>query len=85
MNSTLIRNYLTYDARALILINTIKDWSKQKEINSNSKLFLSSYCFTLMTIFFLQRMKNPILPIFSSPNNLIRMKISDKEFFIESE
>ena len=85
MNSTLIRNYLTYDARALILINTIKDWSKQKEINSNSKLFLSSYCFTLMTIFFLQRMKNPILPIFSSPNNLIRMKISDKEFFIEKE
>ena len=85
MNSTLIRNYLTYDARALILINTIKDWSKQKEINSNSKLYLSSYCFTLMTIFFLQRMKNPILPIFSSPSNVIRMKISDKEFFIEKE
>ena len=85
MNSNLIRNYLTYDARALILINTIKDWSKQKEINSNSKLFLSSYCFTLMTIFFLQRMKNPILPIFSSRNNLIRMKKSDKEFFVEKE
>jgi DNA polymerase sigma len=78
MNSTLIRNYLTYDARALILINTIKDWSKQKEINSNSKLFLSSYCFTLMTIFFLQRMKNPLLPIISSPSDLIRMKISEK-------
>ena len=81
MNSTLIRNYLTYDARALILINTIKDWSKQKEINSNSKLFLSSYCYTLMTIFFLQRMKNPLLPIISSRDNLIRMKISEKEFF----
>jgi len=85
MNSTLIRNYLTYDARALILINTIKDWSKQKEINSNSKLFLSSYCFTLMTIFFLQRMKNPLLPIISSRSNLIRMKISEKEFFLEKE
>ena len=85
MNSTLIRNYLTYDARALILINTIKDWSKQKEINSNSKLFLSSYCYTLMTIFFLQRMKNPLLPIISSNNNLFRMKISDKEYFIENE
>ena len=85
MNSNLIRNYLTYDARALILINTIKDWSKQKEINSNSKLFLSSYCYTLMTIFFLQRMKNPLLPIISSNNNLSRMKISDKEFFIEKE
>ena len=85
MNSTLIRNYLTYDARALILINTIKDWSKQKEINSNSKLFLSSYCYTLMTIFFLQRMKNPLLPIISSHDNLIRMKISEKEFFLEKE
>jgi len=85
MNSTLIRNYLTYDARALILINTIKDWSKQKEINSNSKLFLSSYCFTLMTIFFLQRMKNPLLPIISSRSDLIRMKISEKEFFLEKE
>ena len=85
MNSNLIRNYLTYDARALILINTIKDWSKQKEINSNSKYFLSSYCYTLMTIFFLQRMKNPLLPIISSNNNLFRMKISDKEFFIENE
>ena len=85
MNSTLIRNYLTYDARALILINTIKDWSKQKEINSNSKLFLSSYCYTLMTIFFLQRMKNPLLPIISSRYDLIRMKISEKEFFLEKE
>ena len=85
MNSNLIRNYLTYDARALILINTIKDWSKQKEINSNSKYFLSSYCYTLMTIFFLQRMKNPLLPIISSNNNIFRMKISDKEFFIENE
>ena len=85
MNSNLIRNYLTYDARALILINTIKDWSKQKEINSNSKFFLSSYCYTLMTIFFLQRMKNPLLPIISSNNNIFRMKISDKEHFIENE
>ena len=85
MNSNLIRTYLTYDARALILINTIKDWSKQKEINSNSKYFLSSYCYTLMTIFFLQRMKNPLLPIIYSNNNIFRMKISDKEFFIENE
>ena len=66
MNSTLIRNYLVYDARALILINTIKDWSKIKNINSNNKHFLSSYCYTLMTIYFLQRMKDPLLPIISS-------------------
>ena len=52
MNSNLIYTYLTYDARALILVNTIKDWSKIKGINSNHEGFMSSYCYTLMTIFF---------------------------------
>ena len=85
MNSTLIRNYLVYDARALILVNTIKDWSKIKEINSNNKGFLSSYCYTLMTIYFLQRIKDPLLPIFSSYNDLINLKVSEKEFFIERQ
>ena len=85
MNSTLIRNYLVYDARALILINTIKDWSKIKNINSNNKHFLSSYCYTLMTIYFLQRMKDPLLPIISSYNDLIKINISEKEFFIERQ
>ena len=83
MNSTLIRNYLVYDARALILINTIKDWSKIKQINSNNKGFLSSYCYTLMTIYFLQRIKAPLLPIISSYNNLVNLKVNEREFFIE--
>ena len=83
MNSNLIRNYLVYDARALILLNTIKDWSKIKGINSNNKGFLSSYCYTLMTIFFLQRIKDPLLPIISSYNDLINLKVREKEFFIE--
>ena len=85
MNSNLIRNYLVYDARALILINTIKDWSKIKKINSNNKGFLSSYCYTLMTIFFLQRIKEPILPIISSYNDLVNLKIMEKEYFIERQ
>ena len=83
MNSALIRNYLVYDARVLILINTIKDWSKIKGINSNSNKYLSSYCYTLMTIFFLQRIKLPLLPIISSYNDLINLKVNGKEFFIE--
>jgi DNA polymerase sigma len=83
MNSTLIRNYLVYDARVLILINTIKDWSKIKGINSNNKGFLSSYCFTLMTIFFLQRIKNPLLPIICSCNDLVNIKVNEREFLIE--
>ena len=85
MNSNLIRNYLVYDARALILVNTIKDWSKTKEINSNKKGYLSSYCYTLMTIFFLQRMTEPLLPIISSYNGMINLKVDEKEFFIERQ
>lgn len=84
MNSNLIYNYLTYDARALILVNTIKDWSKIKGINSNHEGFISSYCYTLMTIFFLQRINKPLLPIISS-KNYDKMKIKNKEFFIEKE
>ena len=85
MNSNLIRNYLVYDARALILINTIKDWSKIKNINSNNKHYLSSYCYTLMTIYFLQKMKEPLLPVITSYNNLINMKVNEKEFFLERQ
>ena len=85
MNSNLIRNYFVYDARALILINTIKDWSKIKKINSNNKHFISSYCYTLMTIYFLQRIKYPLLPILSSYNNLVNLKVNEKEYFIEKE
>ena len=85
MNSNLIRNYLVYDARALILVNTIKDWSKTKEINSNNKGFLSSYCYTLMTIFFLQRLTKPLLPIISSYNDMINLKVNEKQFFIERQ
>ncbi len=84
MNSNLIYNYLTYDARALILVNTIKDWSKIKGINSNHEGFMSSYCYTLMTIFFLQRIHNPLLPIISS-NNYDKIKIKNKEYFLEKE
>ena len=84
MNSNLIYKYLTYDARALILVNTIKDWSKIKGINSNHEGFMSSYCYTLMTIFFLQRIHKPLLPVICS-NNFDRIKIRNKEYFIEKE
>ena len=83
LNSNLIYKYVTYDARALILVNTIKDWSKIKGINSNYKGFLSSYCYTLMTIFFLQRIENPLLPIIHSNLNYNKIFIFDKEYFIE--
>ena len=83
LNSNLIYKYVTYDARALILVNTIKDWSKIKGINSNHEGFMSSYCYTLMTIFFLQRIKNPLLPIIHSNIDYNIIIINNKEYFIE--
>ena len=82
MNSNLIYIYLTYDARALILVNTIKDWSKIKGINSNHEGFMSSYCYTLMTIYFLQRIHKPLLPIITS-NTYDKIKVNNNEYFIE--
>ncbi len=83
LNSSLIREYLIFDSRVLILVNIIKNWSKLKEINGNHEKFLSSYCYTLMVIFFLQRINNPIIPIISSKENLIKIKICNKEYFFE--
>lgn len=86
MNSNLIRNYLVYDARVLILLDTIKSWSKLKKINSNHRGHLSSYCYTLMTIFFLQKLKEPLLPTLSSPTKDIKQFIvHEKEYFIEKQ
>ena len=82
MNSNLIYTYLTYDARALILANTIKDWSKIKGINSNHEGFMSSYCYTLMTIFFLQRIHKPLLPIISS-NSFDKIIVKNNEYLLE--
>lgn len=83
INSYLICNYLTFDSRAIILVNTIKNWSKEKGINGNYKGHLSSYCYTLMVIYFLQRIKEPILPIVNSKNNLQKIIIQNKEYFLE--
>ena len=83
LNSNLIYKYVTYDARVLILVNTIKDWSKIKGINSNHEGFMSSYCYTLITLFFLQRIKNPLIPIIRSNINYNKFFVNKKEYFIE--
>ena len=83
LNSTLIRNYLIFDSRALILVNTIKDWSKRKGINGNHNGHLSSYCYTLLTIYFLQRIENPVLPILSSKNDTKELKVGNRQYFLE--
>jgi DNA polymerase sigma len=64
MNSELIRNYCLFDSRVIILINIVKDWSKRREINGNIAGYLSSYCYTLLVIYFLQRIN--VLPVLKS-------------------
>lgn len=82
-NSNLIRNYLVYDCRALVLVDTIKTWSKNKNFNGNFHHNLSSYCYTLMVIYFLQRIEPPVLPIISSPDKIKRIVISNVEHYVE--
>jgi DNA polymerase sigma len=62
LNSELIRTYSLMDARITILINIIKDWSKLHEVNGNFNGHLSSYCYTLMVIYFLQKYMK-IIPV----------------------
>jgi DNA polymerase sigma len=77
LNSELIRNYCLYDSRCAIMINIIKDWSKVKKINGNFNGFLSSYCYTIMVIFFLQKINPPVLPVFSC-NKLTELKVNSE-------
>jgi hypothetical protein len=68
LNSELIRKYCLYDSRCPIMINIIKDWSKLKKINGNFNNYLSSYCYTLLVIYFLQKLNPPVLPVFADRN-----------------
>lgn len=67
-NANLIRNYCLYDSRIIILINFIKDWSKINKVNGNFNGYLSSYCFTIMVIYFLQKINPHVLPVLQSKN-----------------
>jgi DNA polymerase sigma len=84
LNSELIRMYCLYDSRCAIIINIIKDWSKLKNINGNFNNYLSSYCFTLLVIYFLQKIDPPILPVFSDRNikDYSDIKCNNQHYFI---
>lgn len=84
LNSELIRMYCLYDSRCPIIINIIKDWSKLKNINGNYNNYLSSYCFSLLVIYFLQKINPPILPVFSDRNteNYSNIKCNNQHYFL---
>jgi hypothetical protein len=64
-NSELIRAYMSVDWRARALALIVKAWAKARRINDSSLNTLSSFSYTLMVIFFLQR--RGVLPCLQSP------------------
>lgn len=64
-NSELIRDYMNLDPRAREMCLIIKHWAKQRKINDPYRGTLSSYCYVMMVIHFLQNEMHtspPILP-----------------------
>jgi len=61
-NTKLINTYSKIDERFKQMVFIVKYWSKMKNINEPYMGTLSSYCFILMIIHFLQIRKPPVLP-----------------------
>lgn len=61
-NTFLLRSYAYADLRIRPLILGIKKWARHRQINDASKGTLSSYTLVLMTLHYLQTLKEPVLP-----------------------
>lgn len=64
-NSELIRDYMAMDTRARDLCLLVKYWAKRRKINDTYRGTLSSYCYVMMVIHFLQseaHCRPPVLP-----------------------
>lgn len=65
-NSRLIRDYSLIDDRLRQLAYFVKYWARRRKINDPYRGTLSSYCYVLMLINFLQVQKPPVLPCLQS-------------------
>jgi DNA polymerase sigma len=82
-NSELIRDYMAIDARARDMCLIIKHFAKRRQINDTYRGTLSSYCYVLMVIHYLQsacHVNPPILPCLQS---IERNKDTDKPVLID--
>lgn len=61
-NTRLLKTYTEVDPRLKKLVYLVKHWSKQRSINEPYHGTLSSYCYVLMVIFYLQQRSPPVLP-----------------------
>ena len=64
-NTALLKCYADFDPRVRPLIMIVKYWAKQRAIKDASNATLSSYCYVLMVIFYLQQIG--ILPCLQDP------------------
>lgn len=62
-NTRLLRVYGEIDARLVQLALLVKFWAKRREVNDPYWGTLSSYCYLMMAIFYLQKCHPPLLPV----------------------
>jgi terminal uridylyltransferase len=62
-NSKLLRAYMNLDPRVAPLAMMLREWGKKHGLHGAKDARLSSYAFMLLTIFYLQSMPQPILPV----------------------
>jgi len=68
-NSSLIKDYSTYDPRVLHYLFLVRDFGKKSHVIDSSKCFLTSYALVVMALLFLQigLGDKPIIPIATDP------------------
>jgi predicted nucleotidyltransferase len=83
LNTKLIADYCSIDARLAQLVSIVKHWAKQRNVNDPYKGTLSSYCYVLMCIFHLQTRSPPILPVLQDPSLPATVKAQVGEWKVE--
>ncbi|CAD5214051.1 unnamed protein product [Bursaphelenchus okinawaensis] len=68
-NSQMLREYCDFDERVPELGVAIKAWARAFDINDASQGTLSSYALIVMMIFYLQKLKIPVLPRLQDPTS----------------
>lgn len=62
VNTQLLKDYASIDPRLSQLAFCVKHWARRRKVNSTYHGTLSSYCYVIMCIYYLQTRKPPILP-----------------------
>ncbi len=69
-NSLLMARYLTLssDTRPAELVKIIKLWASRRNLNDSANNEMSTYCWTILAIHFMQQLPEPVLPCLQSKN-----------------